>query len=700
MNFQSVKTRFIGSYVLLVILFVIQIPIIYVIMGGMGEKYVQEDVAGSLRKRAVEITEILNRQIITGDESLAKVFQAKKAAYDGVIGSLRTGSENMAAITDPDILVKLETVEQRWETMRAELDSAQEAGGELTGHREVVRDTTFPMVAKLNKVIAAEVAFDDPNISKYINVSGLQRMRTVKLSYLLERYLVSYEDKAQAAKEIKETASDFEGTLTELKSVALGTVIRGVKGKEFNDAVIEVDELWQKRQAAMFNAMNASDLYRNKSLELASTHTPEVVALADALTKSFISKAQDSAMTGVLIMAVAVLISALLAIFFMISANSTIIKPISKIMETLKDYANGDLTKRTGITIKFLGREIKDEVSELAESADAMAENMSDMIGKIVDSSSHLASASEQLSASSTQISEGANRQSDQTTMVATAMEEMNATVIEVAKNSQSVSESARNAQETALSGGNVVKQAKEAMQDVKESTSITGETITRLGTSSEQIGSIISVINDIADQTNLLALNAAIEAARAGEQGRGFAVVADEVRKLAERTTVSTKEISEMIKSIQNEASAAVETMNESAEKVENGVNLVNEAGTSLENIVSGINNVTDLVNQIATATEEQSATTDEITANMEAITQVSSSNLTAVTEVTGATNDLATLATGLKDLVSGFKVSSKAAHEAVVYSKAAAFGERAGEEAEALEGPKSKVISMQAGA
>jgi len=308
--------------------------------------------------------------------------------------------------------------------------------------------------------------------------------------------------------------------------------------------------------------------------------------------------------------------------------------------------------------VAFLGRQINDEVSELGRSVDEMAGKMSTIIGKMSESSKHLAVASEQLNVSSTSMEIGANKQNEQTTHVATAMEQMGATVLEVARSSQNVAESAISARDIASNGGDVVREAIIAMKEVSESTSVTADMVAKLGKSSEEIGTIVSVINDIADQTNLLALNAAIEAARAGEQGRGFAVVADEVRKLAERTGTATKEISSMIGTIQNETSIAVKAMGEGTEKVENGVKLANEAGDALEQIDQGIQNVSDMINQIATATEEQSATTDEININMESITEVSISTIFSIQEVVRSTDELAVLSKDLDSLVSGFRL------------------------------------------
>lgn len=346
---------------------------------------------------------------------------------------------------------------------------------------------------------------------------------------------------------------------------------------------------------------------------------------------------------------------------FMLIAGRHILAPLRDIKKAIDGLSAGNFSVRSDVKVRVLGIEMKDEFAGLSGSVNCMAEKVSRLIEKIEETSTHLASASEELSATSAHISEGAMRQSGQTSYAATAMDQMNATVLEVAKNSHQASIDAKNASETASRGGQVVSGATSAMKEVAEATSVSATTIQRLGSRSEEIGTIVSVINDIADQTNLLALNAAIEAARAGEQGRGFAVVADEVRKLAERTTRATREIGVMITSIQDETSRAVSAMNEGNLKVENGVRLANEAGQALKDIVSGVELVTDMIAQIATSAEEQSATTDEIARSVESIAEVSKENVSATGEVARATGELAALAAELKSLVSGFKAKDR---------------------------------------
>jgi methyl-accepting chemotaxis protein len=234
----------------------------------------------------------------------------------------------------------------------------------------------------------------------------------------------------------------------------------------------------------------------------------------------------------------------------------------------------------------------------------------------------------------------------------------MSATVAEVAKNTQGVAASAQQATRAADDGNAEVGRSVASMTGLAETVRTAAGRIQLLGERSDQIGVIVKVIEEIADQTNLLALNAAIEAARAGEQGRGFAVVADEVRKLAERTTKATKEISSTIHTIQEETKQAVTAMEASTQEAQEGVTLANKAGERLMEIVETVKNVTNMVQRIAVAVEEQSVATGQIAGNVQTVATVSKRVESGVAELGQATNQLARLASDLQAVVGGFKL------------------------------------------
>ncbi len=250
--------------------------------------------------------------------------------------------------------------------------------------------------------------------------------------------------------------------------------------------------------------------------------------------------------------------------------------------------------------------------------------------------------------------------QSHQAEEVAAAIEEMSRTVTDNATNAAKTSHVALKNQQIAEGGGLIVKDTVKKMQDIAKVVKQSADNIIKLGESGQKIGEIISVIDDIADQTNLLALNAAIEAARAGEQGRGFAVVADEVRKLAERTTEATKEIAGMISGIQNETKNAVDAMNIGTKEVQNGIELADKAGSALNEIVISSKEVLDMVNAIASSNEEQSATAEEVAKNMTEISRVTADSAAQIEDIVNATKIVSELSNELNILISKFKVES----------------------------------------
>ena len=325
--------------------------------------------------------------------------------------------------------------------------------------------------------------------------------------------------------------------------------------------------------------------------------------------------------------------------------------PITGLVSLMGDIANGDLTQKIDVTSE-------DEIGELSENANKMVEDINNALSQVLATTKMVASSANELSKDSAQIVGGAKSQSDKSTNVATAMEEMSATVTEIAKNSGEAANASKEARDMAVKGGDVVKKTLDGMGRIASSVERSANTIKVLEKSSAQIGEIVKVIDDIADQTNLLALNAAIEAARAGEQGRGFAVVADEVRKLAEKTSKATKEIADMIKGIQVDTKNAVSAMDEGTKEGKAGVSLAIEAGAALDKIVETVKRVSDMIAQIATAAEEQSATTEEITRNIGSIAEVSKDTMTKAEASSSVTEEMKKLAEELESLVNRFKL------------------------------------------
>lgn len=324
---------------------------------------------------------------------------------------------------------------------------------------------------------------------------------------------------------------------------------------------------------------------------------------------------------------------------------------VDDILKEMNKFAQGDLT----VNMKI---EKDDQIGKLYEGFNKSVYNIGNLISKVTEAVQATASASTQISSSTEEMAAGAQEQSSQATEVASAVEQMTKTILETSKHTSMAAEASKNAGEVARGGGKVVDETIRGMERISEVVRKSAETVQELGNSSNQIGEIIQVIDDIADQTNLLALNAAIEAARAGEQGRGFAVVADEVRKLAERTTKATKEIAAMIKKIQKDTVGAVESMQQGTEEVQKGKELARKAGTSLNEIITGAQKVVDIITQVAAASEEQSSTSEQISKSIESISSVTQQSAGGVQQIAHAAEDLNRLTVNLQELVANFKI------------------------------------------
>lgn len=350
----------------------------------------------------------------------------------------------------------------------------------------------------------------------------------------------------------------------------------------------------------------------------------------------------------------ALILGVALAIGFLIAGRiSGVLRIIEARFETI---SRGDLRVRIPVTGQ-------DEIAGLCSAMNRLLDNLENLFGRVAHVTYKVASASVELSATAGDISKGTNLLTTRAAQTAAAIEEMNATVSQVAENSGKAASLVQDTVSTAKEGGAVVSETIAGMQLLSEAVSNSASIIEALGKSSDQIGEIVCTIEDIADQTNLLALNAAIEAARAGEQGRGFAVVADEVRKLAERTTKATKEIGDMIRRNQQDTRGAVESMQKGTLRVTAGVHLANKTGEALAQIVQMVSLSADMIRQIAVASEEQSIAARQIAGDIENVANVTKESASGASESAKASHDLSQMAIELQTLVGTFQVAGSAA-------------------------------------
>lgn len=328
-------------------------------------------------------------------------------------------------------------------------------------------------------------------------------------------------------------------------------------------------------------------------------------------------------------------------------------KNVDKMLAAINRFSEGDLTAKLDI-------ERDDDVGKLFAGFNKAIKNVGSLLLSVSEAVQATASSAAEISSSSEEMAAGAQEQSSQSTEIAGATEEMTKTIYETSRNAIEASKNAVLARENAALGVEKIKRTKDGMERITTSSSKTGSIINSLASKTDQIGEIAQVIDDIADQTNLLALNAAIEAARAGEQGRGFAVVADEVRKLAERTTKATKEIAETIKAIQKESKEANISMREAGESVSEGIKLTQEVEDVLLSINENAKDVAMQIDQVAASSEQQSSTSEEISKNIESISTVTQQSASGIQQIAQASEDLNRLTVNLQELLMKFKLSN----------------------------------------
>ena len=458
--------------------------------------------------------------------------------------------------------------------------------------------------------------------------------------------------------------------------------------KRFLDGAAKFKQMYQRENDAKklkqmevietrFNAFSAkgkemAEAYITKGLEAGNilmkgsdTETgfdQESESISDALTEFRVQQISEAnqvvegtanaAKSATRVMMIGSALAILLAVVLALLITRSVTLPIGTMKSTIVDIGkNGDFTRR----IKVEGH---DEVGETASSFNDLMGNLQTAFRQIHDNIDKVFDASRALSSSSKQVAAASAHQSEAASAIAATVEQVTVSINHVTESAQEALTISRKSGDLSDQGSEIIHNTATGMQQIADTVRQTSGSIENLGEQSSQISSIVQVIKEIAEQTNLLALNAAIEAARAGEQGRGFAVVADEVRKLAERTAISTKEISQMIDAIQNTASIAVASMSSAVNQVSGGAALAQQAGDAINQIKAESNRVIATVSGISSALVQQSKASDDIAAHVEKVAQMTEENHAATEATADAANNLAQLADSMRTAIDRFKI------------------------------------------
>ncbi|HEX8592370.1 MAG TPA: methyl-accepting chemotaxis protein [Pseudomonas sp.] len=497
-------------------------------------------------------------------------------------------------------------------------------------------------VAQVEAEVLKAVSQEQDNgerLDEFTNISQLkQQIQAAR--YQVQAYTFSGQESYETA-----AISAIDEALKEVQQIAEDQSDENLKGLQPARESLEL----YRNQLTLFKGSQVKVEAAQENLEALGDKM--LASVAELISLQSTQRGADAATSRTMLTGVAglALLLGLLAAWVM---THQIITPLRVTLNAADRIAKGDLSKDMQVVRR-------DEMGQLQQSIQAMTLSLRDLIGGIADGVTQIASAAEQLSAVTEQTNVGINNQKDETDQVATAMNQMAASVQEVARNAQQASEAAVHADHQAREGDQVVGQAIGQIEELAQEVANSTQAMNVLKLESDKIGGVLDVIKSVSQQTNLLALNAAIEAARAGEAGRGFAVVADEVRSLAQRTQESTEEIEELIAALQNGTQQVATVLDNSRSLTDNSVQLSRRAGTALEQITRTVSNIQDMNRQIATASEEQSAVAEQINRNVLSVRDVSEQTAAASDETAASSVELARLGTHLQALVAKFRVS-----------------------------------------
>jgi methyl-accepting chemotaxis protein len=586
--------------------------------------------AGLTKLRVVRLQYMLTNGDETAAQNVQTTLDSFVAQQTALLGSFKN-PENVKMLKEQAATIAA------YQTSLNKMRSAYRSGNSARDAMGANAETASKLIDAIN-IRVQQMPLSDQRFEQFLAITA------AKEAFILARY------------EVRGYTANTNAE-TEQKAVGqLDTAIASLKQLNVHFAETQQDALRQL-ETALSNYRSALQAYKaanSDAVQARKEMTDQgaaIVTLSDQLYQFQLDRRDAESAQARTLQLISTLLALLVGIIAAVIITRQITGPLRDTLAVVERIAGGDLSQDIQVTRR-------DELGVLQQGIARMGVTLRDLISGIRDGVTQIASAAEELSAVTEQTSAGVNSQKVETDQVATAMHEMTATVQEVARNAEEASQAAAAADGEAREGDKVVNEAIAQIERLASEVVRSTEAMSVLQRESDKIGSVMDVIKAVAEQTNLLALNAAIEAARAGEAGRGFAVVADEVRGLAQRTQKSTEEIEGLVAGLQNGTQQVSVVMNNSRALTDSSVALTRKAGVSLENITRTVSNIQSMNQQIAAAAEQQSAVAEEISRSIINVRDVSEQTAAASDETAASSVELARLGNQLQMMVSHFRV------------------------------------------
>ncbi|NWC95551.1 methyl-accepting chemotaxis protein [Pseudomonas sp. IPO3778] len=576
----------------------------------------------------------LQYMLANGDETVAQNVQTNLDSFAAQQQKL------LDSFKSPDNLKLLNEQKAIISSYQQSLNKMREAYRNGNAARQLMGDKADIANAQISALDASVQQMPD-SAERF---TQFQAVTSAKEQFQLARYEVrGYTGNVNAETEAR-AAAQIEKAISGLKD------LHAAFGASQQTALSALETALGAYRSAVQNYKAANANIVSARAEM-TTQGTDIVTLSDKLYDIQLQRRDAESAQARSLQLISTLLALLVGIVAAVIITRQITRPLRETLAVVERIASGDLSHNNQVTRR-------DELGVLQQGIQRMGTTLRELISGIRDGVTQIASAAEELSAVTEQTSAGVNSQKIETDQVATAMHEMTATVQEVARNAEQASQAASAADGEARAGDKVVAEAIAQIERLAAEVARSTDAMTHLQQESNKIGSVMDVIKAVAEQTNLLALNAAIEAARAGEAGRGFAVVADEVRGLAQRTQKSTEEIEGLVAGLQNGTQQVAAVMNNSRSLTDSSVELTRKAGVSLENITRTVSNIQSMNQQIAAAAEQQSAVAEEISRSIVNVRDVSEQTAAASDETAKSSVELARLGGQLQQMVSHFRV------------------------------------------